>query len=235
MELKWLGRGSAFNTKEGNTSAYIKQDNELVLIDCGENIFERILKKKLLDDVKKVHILITHLDSDHVGSLSSLIYYCYYCKKIVADVYFPRVDLCELLKIQGHEEGKDYNYYYNFTKNIEDDFVSINSISPIKTNHIKTLNCFGYLIQFNNNKVIYYSGDCNKPEIYRETDLETIDEIYHDTCLADYERNVHTSLRLLSESISEKYRHKVYCMHLDCDDVIDKAKELGFNVVEVEK
>ena len=33
MELKFLGRGSAFNVKEGNTSAYYKKDNMLLLID----------------------------------------------------------------------------------------------------------------------------------------------------------------------------------------------------------
>lgn len=234
MILKFLGRGSAFNTKEGNTSAYIKQDEELLLIDCGENIFERIINKNLLDDIKSVNVLITHLDSDHVGSLSSLIYYCYYCKKIKVSVYFPRRDLYELLELQGHKDGYDYNYYGDFYKNIESNFKNIKWWGAIKTNHIKTLNCFGYLIQFEDNKSMYYSGDCSSPEFYKENDLEAVDEIYQDTCLTDYKGNVHTSLRLLNESIPKEYRNKVYCMHLDCDELINKAKDLGFNVVEVD-
>lgn len=49
--LKFLGRGSAFNTEEGNTSAYIKENRTLFLIDCGSNIFERIMFKDLLYDL----------------------------------------------------------------------------------------------------------------------------------------------------------------------------------------
>ena len=37
--LKFLGRGSAFNTKEGNTSAYyITKNNNLILFDCGSTV-----------------------------------------------------------------------------------------------------------------------------------------------------------------------------------------------------
>ena len=39
QSLKFLGRGSAFNTVEGNTSAYFVRDNILFLIDCGETVF----------------------------------------------------------------------------------------------------------------------------------------------------------------------------------------------------
>ena len=56
--LKFLGRGSAFNTKEGNTAAYIKQDSHLLLIDCGENIFERMVNNNLLDGIEKVDVFV---------------------------------------------------------------------------------------------------------------------------------------------------------------------------------
>lgn len=102
MLLNFLGRGSAFNIKEGNTSAFIKINNELILLDCGESIFERI-----------------------------------------------------------------------------------------------------------------------------------IDEFYQDTCLADYEGSTHASLRLLCETIPEDKRYKVYCMHIDCDELIKKAKDAGFNVAKI--
>lgn len=38
-KLKFLGRGSGYNVKEGNTSAYIIKNNSLLLIDCGNDIF----------------------------------------------------------------------------------------------------------------------------------------------------------------------------------------------------
>ena len=35
--LKFIGMGSAFNTGLGNTSAYIKKEDRMLLIDCGYN------------------------------------------------------------------------------------------------------------------------------------------------------------------------------------------------------
>ena len=78
MVLNFLGRGSAFNINEGNTSAYFYSNGELFLIDCGESVFEKIIRNYLLDNIKAINILITHTHGDHVGSLGSLILYCFY-------------------------------------------------------------------------------------------------------------------------------------------------------------
>ncbi len=43
MELTFLGRGAAFNPKEGNNSAYFIEKDELFLIDCGERIFDKLI------------------------------------------------------------------------------------------------------------------------------------------------------------------------------------------------
>lgn len=128
--LKFLGRGSAFNTKEGNTAAYIKQDSHLLLIDCGENIFERMVNNNLLDGIEKVDVLITHLNSDHVGSLSSLIYYCCFIKKFKVNVYFPSYELQELLKLMGHKR-EEYNFYrvISIKKNWEYSYYAYESIT----------------------------------------------------------------------------------------------------------
>ncbi|BAH05488.1 MBL fold metallo-hydrolase [Clostridium kluyveri] len=228
MTLNFLGRGSAFNIKEGNNSAYIKENNKLILLDCGESVFEKIVSKNLLEDIRDVHVLITHLDSDHVGSLSSLIYYTRYIKQIVSNVYFPDSDLYNLLKIQGHMEGQDYRFnYIDIDTNTSSEF---GNIRPIKVEHIETLNCFGYLL-YVKGKLIWYSGDCkNVSNIINEYE---IDEFYQDTCLADYEGNIHTSLRILCETIPKHKRSKIYCMHIDCEELIKKAKHEGFNVVEI--
>lgn len=228
MFLNFLGRGSAFNIKEGNTSAFFKINNELILLDCGESIFERIINRKLLDDITSVHILITHMNSDHIGSLSSLIYYCYYIKHTLANVYFPHGELFDMLKIQGHKEGQDYKFnYINTDKN---NFLSSINVKPIRVSHMKTLNCYGYLIYIGE-KLIWYSGDCsNVSNVINEYE---IDEFYQDTCLPDYEGSTHASLRLLCETIPENKRYKVYCMHIDCDELIKKAKYAGFNVAEI--
>ena len=48
--LKFIGTGSAFNQDLGNTSAYIKDGETLLLIDCGETVFQRIkeIRRKYL-------------------------------------------------------------------------------------------------------------------------------------------------------------------------------------------
>ncbi len=76
--LQFLGIGSAFNTTLGNTSAYYKLGDVLILVDAGGMIFHTLLSKGLLKDIRKIDILITHMHPDHVGSLGDLIFYAYY-------------------------------------------------------------------------------------------------------------------------------------------------------------
>ncbi|WP_446896950.1 MBL fold metallo-hydrolase [Clostridium sp. LBM24168] len=235
--LSFLGRGSAFNIKEGNNSAYLKlsikyKEDTLFLMDCGENIFERIVRNRLLDDKEETGILITHLHSDHVGSLSSLIYYCYYIKHIVPNVYFPNKDLYVFLKNQGNTDKKDYNFHLLDIDT--DNFVGIGDIKivkPIEVKHVKEISCFGYLINIRG-KLIWYSGDCSS--IPSAIDYSNIYIFYQDTCLADYDGNVHMSLESLCKSVPEKIRSKIYCMHIDCRELIEKAEKEKFNVVSIE-
>lgn len=235
--LNFLGRGSAFNVKEGNNSAYLKltinrKEDDLFLIDCGENIFERIIKNKLLNGIERVDILITHLHSDHVGSLSSLIYYCYYIEHIVPNVYFPNKDLYVFLKFQGNLDGRDYKFHMLHIDT--DNFIEIGNvkiIKPIKVEHVKELNCFGYLMDIGG-ELIWYSGDCRSISDFIKD--SNIDIFYQDTCLADYDGNVHTSLRSLCQSVPEKKRNKVYCMHIDCNELIERAEKEKFNVVSIQ-
>ena len=103
--LKFLGRGSAFNTKEGNTSAYIKENDVLFLIDCGSNIFAKIIDINLLDNVKEVHVAITHTHPDHIGSLGDLIFYCYYILNIKVNIITPNKTIIDLLELMGIEKN----------------------------------------------------------------------------------------------------------------------------------
>lgn len=228
FELKFIGRGSAFNVKEGNNSAYIKQDNKFILLDCGENVFQRIIENNLLEDIESVEVLITHLNADHVGSLSTLIFYCYYMKRITPIIYYPSKEIKELLKLMGHD--KEYilqeievNLMFNIS-NLKVKFIPVS--------HMSIMNCYSLNIS-DEDKKIYYSGDSN--DIPKEIidDLNEIDEFYQDTCMAEYEGNIHLSLRKLCELVPDRYRRKVYCMHIDNNGLIGRAQKEGFNVVEI--
>ena len=236
MKLKFIGTGSAFNTKLGNTSAYIKENNTLLLLDCGELTFDRILSLNLLNDVNEVHIAVTHTHPDHIGSLGSLIFYCYFIKKIKPIFHAADTDCIRVLQYMG----------------ITEEHCNFDSISPciienldvlltfIENNHVKELVSFGILLvkDFNelHRKVIYYSGDsCDiKDDTINALKNGQIDYLYQDTCKADYDGNVHLSLRKLTELIPKELRCNVMCIHLDSGFDVLEAKELGFNVAEIE-
>ena len=234
--LKFLGRGSAFNVKEGNTSAYIKSESEMFLFDCGEDVFHKIINNNLLDGISNLTVFISHNNSDHCSSLSSLIFYCFYKKGLKITITTGqenKSNLKNILKLFGNTKQQ---YFINSIGNIgnrkpiKELFIE----KAIEVKHIDGMNCYGLLFKYKD-KLTYYSGDSSEIPNEILKIIDKIDYIYQDTCLADYEGNVHLSLRKLCEIIPIEHRHKVWCMHLDCDELIEKAKSEGFNVVEVEQ
>ncbi len=93
--LKFIGTGNAVNSEMGNTSAYIKENETLLLIDCGSTVFSRIKEINLLDDVKNVYVINTHTHNDHIGSLATLIGYLYFSKNIVTNIVLTNSDNSE--------------------------------------------------------------------------------------------------------------------------------------------
>jgi ribonuclease BN (tRNA processing enzyme) len=254
--LKFIGRGSCFNHKEGNNSAYIKRDEHLLLIDCGSNIFDRIKASSLMDDVKNVHILITHFHDDHVGSLGGFILYCKYALNIIPELYFEdRNYLIKFLAFQGILQNEMYTCmvspridemnitfkavmtdHYKFYR---PDYNSCYSREQDGNVHMKCyFNCYGYFINDitdrNMPKHCYYSGDSSevKGPIKMAVIAKTV-ELYQDTCLS-IDSEAHMPLIKLCKVIPEEYRKYVYCMHIDSEETIELAKKAGFNVVEIE-
>ncbi|MEY9972120.1 ribonuclease BN (tRNA processing enzyme) [Lysinibacillus sp. RC46] len=230
--LKFIGSGSAFNTKIGNNSAYYKVGNQMLLIDCGSNIFHRIKENSLLEGIKHIHVLITHTHADHVGSLADFIFYSYYCHGEMAkpnvSVYSAYdVKIEELLAINGIMPGvqcfikkcqSDTQYTLNFCKVLFE-----------RSSHVKEIPSYSIELSIDD-KLIYYTGDTN----YLKESLrnpKVFDFVYVDTCKADYEGNVHLSLRKLSELVSPDERSKFWCMHVDEGFDRQEAETLGFNVV----
>lgn len=229
-KLNFLGRGSAYNLEEDNTCAYMIRNNTMLLLDCGETAFKKIIKNNILDGVKQIHILITHMHSDHIGSLGSFVGYCNWKYNIVSNIYFNEPEsISEYLDLLGAKEGKAFNVYDAEDKKI--DFLGL-EFSCIMTKHTKNLNSYSYILKFDEGNDIFYSGDSRETNIDVIPFLKSGNIIYHDTCLNWGKGCPHTSLKELSERIPEEYRNKVYCMHIDCNELVVKAEELGFNVVE---
>lgn len=235
MELIFLGRGAAFNPKEGNTSAYFIENNQLFLIDCGESIFERLIKNNLVDDTKSINVMITHTHSDHVGSLGSLVMYSFYVLHKPLNIILPK-NAKHLSNIEKILTGFGCNksmYNYIEEKEFDDKYNTFKNIRYVETKHTNELACYGLLFNTESG-IVYYSGDTKEIDIVKKliADKKTIDKLYIDTTTANFPGNPHLYIGILQESIPDNLKNHVYCMHINNDSCIKKAENLGFNIVK---
>ena len=209
-QLFFLGNDSGFGND--NTSAYIIKNNKLLLIDCGTDVFYKLLNKdrtnNFLKSKDEISVIITHLHNDHVGSLSQLILYCYFVlnKKITIH------SKCKHLKTWLDISGTPSNSY-----TIEDN----KNIAFIKTTHTKYLDSYGVNIKINNKNIVYTS-DVNSIEPFYEY-LQPKTDFYVD---ASYNYSpAHLSLKNNLEKLNKltELGVNVYLMHIDD---INKVKQL---------
>ena len=221
--LKFLGKGGAFDVDFGNTSAFYKDDKKLILFDCGEDVFKKIIKAKLLYNIKTVYLFITHTHSDHVGSLPTLISYInlYLSKKLKLKVVYPEKErLLSLLELMNVKKVSIYD-----CKEI------IKEIPCFELQQQHVEGSYGFIIKLNN-KTIYYSGDASiiNTQALNMLQIGEIDYFYHEVSL--FKNTYHTSADELNRIIPKEYRENVYCMHLD-KETENKIVQLGFNAVEM--
>ena len=235
MNLTFIGRGAAFNPKEGNNSAYFIEDNKLFLIDCGESIFEKLFTKDFINTVDSYNIFITHTHSDHIGSLGSLVCYAYYVRHIPANIILPKEakyfdNIKNILTVFGCTNDM-YNFIYE--DELDNSFNSFSKIRFVETDHCDYLDC--YSIIFNtDNGIVFYSGDTRETRIIGKIidSGDLIDKIYVDTNISG-KGTGHLGVDDLHNFIPKELINKVYCMHLNNDECIKKAIEYGFNVVNI--
>lgn len=238
MELKFLGRGAAFNPKEGNNSAYFIDNNQLFLIDCGESIFERLIENNIFDNIESINLMITHTHSDHIGSLGTLAMYSYYTLRKPLNIVLPEnaKHLSNIDKILSGFGCTEAMYNYVDEKQFDNEENDFQNVRYVETSHCNELNCYGLLFKTQNG-IVYYSGDTNETKIIKALleNKDQIDKLYIDTTTANFPGNVHLYIEFLKEIIPEDMKNRVYCMHLNNDACITQAKNFGFNVVEIEK
>lgn len=225
MELKFTGKGSAFYPTLGSTGASFVTGDHLFLLDCGESVFESLYKSGILDRVREVYVLLTHLHCDHVGSLGSLISYCYCIRQQRIHVFHPSTTAVELLRLLGIKDSF-YHYHQQFPQ-VEGVTVRLTA-HPVR--HVDNMECFGYTVVSNGDS-FYYSGDSTQlPEdVLQDFLAGTIRAVYHD--VATIESGSHCNYKSLLGVIPPEHRHRFYCMHLDGDNG-ELLRGEGFAVVE---
>lgn len=240
FDLKFLGLGGCFNVNLGNTSAFFKDKfNNLFLIDCGCDVFSKLIRHKVLDDVNNVYAFITHLHDDHVGSLMSLVFYVKFVLNKKITVLHPAYDMLRLMSLQGalrhgqvliarcdticNENSKDKILNYEFTE----------------TKHVNEIKSFSLIIRNKTTpQVIYYSGDTitlinGNINFHLDQEIGSEIEIYQDVNMETSNKaNVHMDIATLSNLVPPRNRDRINCIHLgnyDPNILIEK----GFKVPEI--
>lgn len=227
MEFHFLGCGSAYNPQQKNTSAYCILQNNLIVFDCGETVFETLYSKRLLEDVQSVVILITHFHSDHIGSLGSMISYFHCRLKKQIYLLYPSDSICSLLEQMGLPRS-----FYSYTPV----FPALPSVpvraQPIPVQHDPSIACYGYLIEQDNMRIFYGGDSCQIPESILTMLLSgTLHRVYQDmTYEAADPAHAHGSLEELSRQVPPAERKKVYAMHFD-HDFSAQILDAGFSVI----
>ena len=237
MELYFLGRGGAFFTEEGNTSAFFIEKNTMFLIDCGESVFKKIREAHLLElaQVEDLYIFITHMHDDHVGSLGSLVFYCRHGLRDGKKIN------CHIVCAPGLENPLHERLYTAGCAAcceliapmiLDNRFSFFKKVRYIRTVHQPHFPAFSIEFETSIGKV-FYSGDtrdANLIEAYVKQD--DISRLYLEVTSANYPDNVHLPLDELNRIIPMEFRCKTYLMHFDSYECIERAKELGFQIVE---
>lgn len=239
MELKFTGRGAMLNPSEGNTAAYFEDDNNFFLIDCGEDVANKLIKMGKLDQDKEYYVFITHTHSDHIGSIGTLQQYLYWNRGKKLKVVFGSGmtyanDILGVLNSFGIPQ-QTYDII-NIT-NLDNRSTLFNSIRYVPSNHGATpLKSASIIINTDNGNILY-TGDIADTRVIREfidnNTSESIDKMYIDTSLE--KSPVHLSLSELREVVPIGLSGKVYCMHLSNQELIPEIYRWGFNVVEADR
>ena len=222
QKLKFIGLGGATNIEMGGNCCYLKDNDNLLIIDAAEGITEKLKKDGAFTDIKNIFIIITHTHYDHIGGLGVLVWYSNFKLKITPKLiyknYSYKRNLKKLMKLTGIE--------YNLINFIKDTSFKINdlTIDLQKTYHEPKLQCFGIMFKDSEGKY-YYTGDTK--------DIDYIKTLCQDNNVKAIYTEVSTSSsdgHINYDDLTNLDKNKLILMHFKNVDLYQKAKIDGFNV-----
>lgn len=227
IKLNFLGIGSGLNKDYGNTSSYFVDGDTFILIDCGNDVFYKLLDNEDFCNAGRYYVIVTHFHTDHIGSIGSLLPYLK-CRKKPVTVYYPlKEDILSLFDVLGIGESL-CSFAYGEALKINGHI----TVKPAEVAHDPLLHCFSYVLSDEDGR-IFYSGDCAElpSDIITEINSRVFTCSYIDTSYSGDSTCAHIGLKYLCKVIEPSARAKVFCMHMS-DLFREQIAGEGFSVPE---
>lgn len=218
MKIEVLGVGNLFTPEITNTSFLLsdihQQGKEKFLIDCGYNVFQKLISEH--HDIETIDtVIITHTHPDHVGSLGALIYYRWFMFNKTTKI------------ICGNGVGKYLLKYLESTvfNVVSPGYLKLNeyNLCPYELifNDIPTDLMYMFEVQHQDipaygvclkKQKIVFTGDTDL--LNPESDIfQSADMIFHDCIIDHYARGIHSNIRDMEVSYPQNIREKIQLVH----------------------
>jgi len=226
VSLRFLGTGSAFSKKYGNTSALLTVTprggvSRTLLIDCGRTTPDDLARSGYVwTDIDA--IFISHLHGDHIYGLEEAGFMGRYVLNRKPHLILPdaviAADLWEHVlqgtMQQGGERDLTIDDYFTWETADPDSLAfSFNGlrIRVYRTRHIENKRSYGLIIGDRPN-IVYTADTLFDEEQLAAFAAQGSTAIFHDCQLLHFDNQVHTSLDQL-ETLDASIRARVYLMH----------------------
>jgi ribonuclease BN (tRNA processing enzyme) len=245
VRFNFLGVGSAFSKKYGNTSALVTVENgdatKRILIDCGRTTPNDLVDAGYTwEDIDA--IFITHLHGDHVFGLEEAGFMGRYVFEKKPHIIFPdpklKTDLWDKVLKGTMMNGdldkmmtfEDYFTYECVDKEEQHFFFNDVMFSVYPTIHIKNKKSFGLIIG-EYDYVIYTADSLLNKDLMTISVEDGCQIIFHDCQFAHNEGRVHASLRDLME-LERNVRERISIMHYgdNLEEYYLDIKESGLRI-----
>ena len=225
-KLNFIGIGGATTIELGGNCCYIKDSDNLLIIDACEEATKKLVDVNAFNGINNIYIIITHTHYDHVSGLGILLWYCNFYLRITPKIIYNdetyKQTLSDLLRITGVEDK-----FYSFIN--ESDLNLSFTVNMKPTNHVSYLQCFGIMFEDNLGKY-YYTGDTKDIDYIRSLSEDTsIKTIYCEVATESYDAHIKY------DDIKDLDKSKFILMHFDTVELYEQVKKDGFNSAEVIK
>lgn len=254
-KIRFIGRGSAFNTKDRNSSFILQltiaSDTPLdVVFEVPMSTTKRLIDYydatwHIRDTKNKFIICISHLHEDHVGGLTTFLFWLKYTKQIKLNeqvsILCPATDELKLyLKLTGLDQNdipKITETRVGHEVKTDDGDRYLDIISET-VNHIKDMECIGFSVYLDEKEgehtsdSFFYTGDCNEipDEILKAFKLEKICTLItevSDISSLVKEPPVHITMKYLMDNLTLTEFERVLFTHTDSEKMLTDMTNLS--------